>query len=38
VLGGRGAERRVVELAGVSGLDDSGDYALISTQPESPQP
>ncbi|MGN6099539.1 MAG: P-type conjugative transfer ATPase TrbB [Devosia sp.] len=38
VLGGRGTERRVIELAGVDGLNTSGDYALISTQPESPQP
>lgn len=38
VLGGRGAERRVVELAGVNGLNESGDYAVISTQTESPQP
>ena len=37
VLGGRGPARRVIELAGVNGLDESGDYSLISTQPEGPQ-
>ncbi|MBN9306960.1 MAG: P-type conjugative transfer ATPase TrbB [Devosia sp. 67-54] len=37
VLGGRGPARRVIELAGVNGLGESGDYSLITTQLESPQ-
>lgn len=37
VLGGRGPARRVIELAGVSGLGKTGDYQLISTQTESAQ-
>ena len=31
VLAGRGAERRLVELAGVKGLSPDGDYVLFST-------
>lgn len=38
VLGGRGPARRVIELAGVNGLDESGDFNLITTQPESNEP
>jgi type IV secretion system protein VirB11 len=34
VLSGRGAERRLVELAAVEGLGPDGDYALISSKPE----
>lgn len=28
VLAGRGTDRRLAELARVTGLDDAGDYAL----------
>lgn len=29
VLGGRGSERRLIELAAVTGLNEHGDYALV---------
>jgi type IV secretion system protein VirB11 len=38
VLTGRGAERRLTELAAVDGLRPDGDYDFISTQPEGSQP
>jgi P-type conjugative transfer ATPase TrbB len=34
VLAGRGSERRVVELAAVRDLAPSGDYVLVSSNPE----
>jgi len=34
VLSGRGAGRRLIELAAVEGLGSDGDYALISSKPE----
>jgi type IV secretion system protein TrbB len=36
VLTGRGAERRVAELASVRALAHSGDYVLVSSHPETP--
>lgn len=35
VLAGRGPDRRLIDLAAVDGLGPGGDYALITTQPES---
>ncbi len=34
VLAGRGAQRRLVDLATVRGLSDAGDYVLASTAPD----
>jgi type IV secretion system protein VirB11 len=34
VLAGRGAQRRLVDLATVRGLSDAGDYALASAAPD----
>jgi type IV secretion system protein VirB11 len=33
VLAGRGAQRRLVDLAAVRGLSDAGDYVLVSAAP-----
>jgi type IV secretion system protein VirB11 len=38
VLAGRGAKRRLAELARVEGLGPDGDYRVISLDPVSPQP
>jgi type IV secretion system protein VirB11 len=35
VLAGRGAQRRLVDLATVRGLSDAGDYVLASAAPHS---
>ena len=34
VLAGRGAQRRLVDLATVHGLSDAGDYVLASSAPD----
>ena len=36
VLSGRGADRRLAELARITGLDPQGDYALSPTQGDTP--